>query len=217
MAGKQNIKKKQAYNLAYGLGASIVIIGTLFKILHWEFGPFTGGNLLAIGLLTEAFIFALAAFEPVQEDAESWDWSKVYPELKGGSSSDANHNANGLLSKKLDAMLEEAKIDSGLMENLAKSIKSFEAAAEGIAPTADSIRATQKYSEELNKAASQMESLNELYQNQLNSAQTQANVQSTVAQNAEALQRQMEQLSNNLTSLNEIYKGMLTAMNRKSN
>jgi gliding motility-associated protein GldL len=122
-----------------------------------------------------------------------------------------------MLSKKLDAMLEEAKIDSNLMDNLAKSIKSFEAAAEGIAPTADSIRATQKYSEELNKAASQMESLNQLYQNQLDSAQLQANVQSTVAQNAEALQKQMEQLSKNLTTLNEVYEGMLSAMNRKSN
>lgn len=215
MSSKQNIKKKQAYNLAYGLGASIVIIGALFKLLHWEFGPFTGGNLLAIGLLTEAFIFALAAFEPVQEDAQAWDWSKVFPELTGEGES--NVNASGMLSKKLDVLLDEAKIDSELMAKLAKSIKSFEAAAEGIAPTADSIRATQKYSEELNKAASQMESLNELYQNQLDSAQLQANVQSTVAQNAEALQRQMEQLSNNLTSLNEVYEGMLSAMNRKSN
>ncbi len=215
MASKQSIKKKQAYNLAYGLGASIVIVGALFKLTHWEFGPFNGSNLLAIGLLTEAFIFALAAFEPVQEDSQAWDWSKVFPELTGKGESGTN--ANGMLSKKLDALLEEAKIDSDLMDNLAKSIKSFEAAAEGIAPTADSIRATQKYSQELNKAASQMESLNQLYQNQLDSAQLQANVQSTVAQNAEALQKQMEQLSKNLTTLNEVYEGMLSAMNRKSN
>jgi len=215
MSETKKIKKKQAYNLAYGLGASIVIIGALFKLTHWEFGPFTGGNLLAIGLITEAFIFALAAFEPVQEDTQTWDWSKVFPELAGRG--DSGVNASGMLSKKLDGLLEEAKIDSELMERLAKSIKNFESAAQGIAPTTDSIRATQNYSEELNKAAAQMQQLNALYQNQLDSAKLQANVQESVAQNAEALQRQMEQLSANLSSLNQVYEGMLSAMNRKSN
>lgn len=214
MAQQQSRAKKQAYNLAYGLGASIVIIGALFKILHWEFGPFSGGNLLAIGLITEAFIFALAAFEPVEEDASSWDWSKVFPELKGNGESSAN--VTGLLSKKLDELMAEAKIDAEMMGRLGDSIRNFEAAATNIAPTAKSIEATHKYSEELNKAATQMEALNNLYQEQLSSAQTQAQVQSSVAQNAQALQAQMEALSKNLSTLNEVYSGMLEAMNKKS-
>ena len=72
--------KKKLLNMAYGLGASVVILGALFKILHWELGPLNGGTLLAIGLITEALIFALSAFEPVDDDL---DWSLVYPELKG--------------------------------------------------------------------------------------------------------------------------------------
>lgn len=56
----QSKSTKKLFNMAYGLGASIVILGALFKILHWELnlGAFTlgGGTLLAIGLITEAII-----------------------------------------------------------------------------------------------------------------------------------------------------------------
>ena len=75
----QSKSTKKLFNMAYGLGASVVIIGALFKILHWEFGPLTGGLLLAVGLITEALIFAISAFEPVDDE---YDWSLVYPELR---------------------------------------------------------------------------------------------------------------------------------------
>src|SRR5690625_6712057 len=75
---------KRLFNMAYGLGASIVILGALFKILHWSVGPISGDTLLAFGLITEATIFALSAFEPVSEDL---DWSLVYPELADGEAS----------------------------------------------------------------------------------------------------------------------------------
>ncbi len=60
----------------YGLGASVVIIGALFKIQHWPLA----GTMLTIGLLTEAVIFFFSAFEPLHEEI---DWSLVYPELAG--------------------------------------------------------------------------------------------------------------------------------------
>jgi hypothetical protein len=44
-----------------------------------------------------------------------------------------------LLSQKLDNMLKEAKVDGELMSSLGNSIKNFESAAKGIAPTVDSI------------------------------------------------------------------------------
>jgi gliding motility-associated protein GldL len=68
-------------NFAYGMGAAVVIVGALFKIIHFELGPLTGTRMLAVGLLTEAFIFALSAFEPVDNEL---DWSLVYPELATG-------------------------------------------------------------------------------------------------------------------------------------
>ena len=208
----QSLKKKKAMNMAYGLGASVVLIGALFKILHFSIGPLTGGVMLTIGLVTEALIFFMSAFEDVDEDL---DWAKVYPELSGG---DANENGDpeGLLSQKLDDMLLEANLDSDKMARLADSIQSFAGAAENIAPAADSITATTRYSEQLSVAASQMESLNSLYRVQMDSAQRQADLQEESVENAERLKEQMESLATNLSSLNGVYGGMLSAMSTNS-
>jgi len=213
----QSKSTKKLFNMAYGLGASVVIIGALFKILHWEFGPLTGGLLLAVGLITEALIFAISAFEPVEDE---FDWSLVYPELAGGMMSGKDNEmaelkeAETSLSKKLDNLLEEAGVDASLMESLGSSIKNFEGAAKGIAPAVDAMESTKKYSDEMVHAAAQMESLNSLYKVQLESASKQATVNEEVVQNATALKDQMESLATNLSSLNGVYGGMLTAMNR---
>lgn len=215
MATKSKTNKKslltpQNLNMAYGLGASIVILGALFKILHWELGPLNGSILLAVGLITEAIIFAISAFEKVDDGP---DWSLVYPELAGGDSK--NQDPEGLLSKKLDGILREAKLDSELMSNLGDSIRSFGAAAQSMAPTADAIESTKKYGEQIANAAAQMESLNSLYQMQMEAANRQAALNDSVAANAEQLKNQMEEMASNLASLNSVYGGMLSAMNKK--
>ena len=208
---------KKLMNMAYGLGASIVIIGALFKITHFEIGPLTGNVMLTIGLVTEALIFAISAFEPVDDDL---DWSLVYPELAGGQSKgnkkEQPKDAEGLLSKKLDELLKEAKIDGELMASLGNSIKNFEGAAKGISPTVDSIAATKKYGEEMSLAAAQMESLNSLYKVQMEAASRQASINEEAVENAQKLKEQMQSLASNLSSLNGVYGGMLSAMNRNN-
>ena len=209
---------KKQMNFAYGMGAAVVIIGALFKITHLEFGFITGNLMLTIGLIVEAGIFALSAFEPVDEDL---DWTLVYPELANGEArkkttkAEAPSNAEGLLSQKLDAMLKEAKIDGELMVSLGNSIKNFEGAAKSIIPSADSIASTKKYSEELTLAASQMESLNSLYKIQLQNASRNAQINEDVVENNIKLKEQMQSLTSNLSSLNNVYGGMLSAMNNK--
>jgi len=212
----QSKSSKRLFNMAYGLGASIVILGALFKILHWELGPLNGGLLLAIGLITEAIIFAISAFEPVDDDL---DWSLVYPELAGGKMSakgkkEGPQDAQGILSQKLDEMLKEARIDEGLMSSLGESIRSFEGAAKSMAPTTEAMNSTKKYSEEMALAAAQMESLNSLYKVQVESTSRQAEVNEQVAENAAQLKDQMENLTTNLSSLNGVYGGMLSAMTK---
>lgn len=214
----QSKSTKKLFAMAYGLGASIVIIGALFKILHWEFGPLTGSLLLAIGLITEALIFAISAFEPIEDEL---DWSLVYPELAGGQTSVGKKNdaleakeAEGSLSKKLDNLLKEAGVDAELMSSLGSSIKNFEGAAKGIAPTVDAMESTKKYSDEMTEAATQMESLNSLYKVQLESASRQASINEEVVEKSGALKDQMASLATNLSSLNGVYGGMLTAMNK---
>jgi len=213
----QSKATKKLFNMAYGLGASVVILGALFKILHWELFGVNGGILLAVGLVTEALIFAISAFEPVDDDL---DWSLVYPELAGGMGKDKNNgapqDAQGMLSQKLDEMLKDARIDSELMGSLTESIRSFEGATKSMAPTADAMNSTKKYSEEMALAAAQMESLNSLYKVQVESTSRQAEANERVAENAEQLKQQMEHLTSNLSSLNGVYGGMLSAMGGKN-
>jgi gliding motility-associated protein GldL len=199
-------------NMIYGLGAAIVIVGALFKIQHWPYGS----EILTIGMIVEALVFTYSAFE---KQAGDIDWSLVYPELAGSGVSgkkkkEEPKDAEGLLSKKLDELLKDAKIDGELMASLGTSIKNFEGAASAISPTVDSIQAQKRYSEELSLAAAQMESLNSLYKVQMESANRQATINEEAVENATKLKEQMQSLASNLSSLNGVYGGMLSAMSK---
>lgn len=213
MANTKN--RMKIMNMVYGLGASVVILGALFKIMHWQFG----NEMLIIGLITEAIVFAVSAFEPVDDDL---DWSLVYPELAGGPAAERqalieeNKETEASLSKKLDDMLREAKIDANLMTSLGDSIRNFEGAAKGIAPTVDAMASQRKYSEELTMAAAQMETLNNLYKVQVESSSRQAQINQEVVENASKLKDQMGSLAANMSSLNGVYGGMLSAMSVKA-
>ena len=206
----QSVRIKKVTNIVYGLGAAIVILGALFKLQHWDFWIFSGGTLLSIGLITEAMIFTYAAFEPVDEDL---DWTKVYPQLAGGKANKGD-NADGMLSQKLDKMLKEANLDSELMARLSESIQNFEGAAKVMGPASETIASSNKYNAEMTKAAAQMETLNKLYASQMESASLQASANADMAENSKKLKEQMESLANNLSSLNNVYGGMLSAMNK---
>lgn len=206
---------KKTMNFAYGMGAAVVIVGALFKLMHWPFAS----AMLIVGLTTEALIFGLSAFDPVDKEL---DWSLVYPELAGGEAktkdarkAEEAKDAQGLLSQKLDNLLKEAKIDTQLMESLGSSIRNFEGAAKAISPTVDSVASTKKYAEEMTKAATQLETLNSLYSVQLQSAERNAQINNEVAENNLKLKDQMQTLTSNLSSLNNVYGGMLSAMSNR--
>ncbi len=210
----QTITYKKRMNFVYGIGAAIVIIGALLKIQHWDldlyFFKIPGGTMLTIGLVVEAIVFGVSAFDTPEEDL---DWSKVYPEL-GKDGEQENEGVAGLLSQKLDNLLAEAKIDASLMENLGTSMKNFQGAAEGLSAASESISATNKYNEQVSMAAVQMELLNDLYKVQLENSNKQSELNSAVIENSERLKEQMESLAQNLSSLNEVYGGMLSAMSK---
>lgn len=207
----QSKSTKKLFNMAYGIGAAIVILGALFKIMHFKFGPLTGGAMLTIGMAVEAVVFAISAFEPVEDDL---DWTKVYPELGDEQAEDAL-GTQGMLSQKLDNLLKEAQVDTKLMNSLGESIKNFHIAAEGLNVASESISSTAKYNEQVELAASQMESLNSLYQVQMENASKQSELNNFMVENSEKLKEQMESLTSNLSSLNGVYGGMLSAMSNK--
>lgn len=214
---------KLIFHILYNVGASIVILGALGKILHMPIFGIPGSTLLMIGLGTEALIFFASAFEPIPEDL---DWTKVYPELAGDDStagaydvlnadSHSSNDEQGLLSQKLDNLMAEAGLDADMMKNLSNSIMSFKGAADNIAPAADAITSTNKYNEQLGLAAAQLETLNNLYKVQLESTSRQAEVNAQVVEHASQLKEQMQNLSQNMASLNGVYGGMLSAMSNK--
>ena len=211
----QSKSYKKIMNFVYGMGAAVVIIGALFKIQHFSFGFLTGGLMLSIGLGVEAIIFAISAFDTPEDEL---DWARVYPELSEeglfAEEGQKNIGADGMLSQKLDNLLQEAKIDVSLMESLGTSMQNFHSAAEGLSAASGSVASTNKYNEEVSKAALQMESLNSLYKVQVENSSKQAELNNEVVENTEKLKEQMEALANNLASLNGVYGGMLSAMSK---
>jgi gliding motility-associated protein GldL len=201
-------------NFTYGMGAAVVIVGALFKLMHWP----GASEMLIIGLSTEALIFGLSAFDKPEKEL---DWSLVYPELAGGEAKPKSakkedpSEAQGLLSQKLDNLLKDAKIDGELMSSLSNSIKNFEGAAKNIAPTVDAIASQKKYADEMVNAANSLEALNNLYKAQLDGAQKNAEANAQIAENAEKLKEQMQSMTSNISSLNAVYGGMLSAMQNK--
>jgi gliding motility-associated protein GldL len=212
----QSKSSKKVFNMAYGLGASVVILGALFKIMHFKIGPLTGGVMLTAGLIVEAIIFAISAFEPIEDEL---DWTKVYPELSGGSALGKNdeassEDAQSMLSQKLDNILKEAKLDAELISSLGDSIQNFQGAAEGLTATSATVSSTNQYNEQMSMAAAKLESLNGVYAIQVENASKQADLNTTMVENSERLQEQMQSLASNLSSLNGVYGGMLSAMSK---
>ena len=212
----QSKSRKKLFNMAYSIGASIVILGALFKLNHISIGPLNGATVLAVGLITEALIFFISAFDNPEEEL---DWTKVYPELGAdgivAEEREKTQDAQGLLSQKLDNLLQEAKIDAELMGSLGNSMKNFQNAAEGLSSASESVASTNKYNEQVSLAAAQMETLNNLYKVQVENSSKQAELNTAVVENTERLKEQMDSLAKNLSSLNGVYGGMLSAMSNK--
>ncbi len=171
---------KKVSNAIYGFGAAIVIIGALMKITHFspDFWPSAANTMLTIGLVVEALIFAYSAVDPDMVK-EEYQWEKVYPELadaQSSSNSSKVHSPQGMLSKKLDAMLVEAKLDKELVSSLSKSIKEFESSAKAGSQSAEKLAKINNEfvdnASQLNKQmaslSSNLETLNSVYGGVLN-------------------------------------------------
>ncbi|MGA0273826.1 MAG: gliding motility protein GldL [Flavobacteriia bacterium] len=207
----KRLRSKVAMHMLFGLGGAVVIVGALFKILHLEIGPITGGLVLGLGLGTEALIFTVSALNTGEIKEEHDDYVK---KVKGAPNKSSGGGDEGL-SSKIDALMQEAKMDVQLMNSLAQSIKGLESSAKALAPASEAASASQTYTQELAKAAGQLEQLNANYRKQIQDAQGNAEFNTKVSENAEQLKAQMESLSANLAALNNVYGGMLNAMTKK--
>jgi gliding motility-associated protein GldL len=190
----------------YGLGAAVVIIGALFKIMHWPFS----GPLLTVGLLTEAVIFIFSAFEPLHEEP---NWELVYPELGIGHSEELDHDAivssasgrnkgGSGITEHLDKMLEEAKIDGALIERLGDGMRALGENAEQLKGVTTAAAATDSYINSLQAASDKVATLSESYEK----ASVSISGMTSSASEGESFGEQMQKVSKNLSALNNVYE-----------
>lgn len=215
-------RKDVNLNFFYSIGAAIVILGALCKINHYSIGPLDGSIILLIGMGMEVVVFTIFAFDKPKGE---YEWEKAYPELSDGTpvakkaQKIVDESDNMSLSQKLDKMLNEAKLDVSLMEKLRSGIENFGSAVNEINKTTSAAAATQQYGDQLALAANHMESLNALYQVQLESGQKQVELNKQFISEMEAsaggsqkFQQELESLTQSINSLNKVYGGMLSAM-----
>ena len=70
----ESYQGKNVVNIVYSAGASVVIIGALFKILHWP----GASQVLMVGMFTEAFLFLIGTLEHPHPE---FHWENVFPQL----------------------------------------------------------------------------------------------------------------------------------------
>jgi len=142
----------------YGWGASVVIAGALFKILHLP-----GANvMLFIGMMTESIIFFCSAFEPLHV---TYNWALVYPQLAMGDDDGKKKSkfGEGPISQQLDRALEEAKIGPALLESLASGMKNLGENAKQLSGVSDSVAATDSFVSSLSRATESIRNVSASY------------------------------------------------------
>ncbi len=205
-------KFKNIMKFVYGFGAAIVIVGALFKIMHWP-----GADIMLIfGLSTEAVIFVLSAFEPLHEEKD-WDWSLVYPQLELGDSGDldalegsnvavgalsSGSGANSAVSQQLDEMLNEAKIGPELIESLGKGFRSL---TDQTSKLADITSASDDFTNNLRGASNSVANLSESYSK---AADSLSDIGISPEDGA-GYGEQMRKITDNLSKLNAMYENQL--------
>ena len=185
----------------YGIGAAIVITGAMFKLMDWPLA----GEMLVLGLSTEAVIFFFSAFEKPHEEP---DWTLVYPQL--AYMNDPDEKTSSTPIKELDNMLEKANVDQALITRLGDNLRSFNETVEGVNKSMDAVSATGDYSDQMREAARKLAEMNTYYYLQLKTMQ---NIGNSVG-DSEKFQLEISKLGANLEALNKMYTNMLNAINK---
>ncbi|MDE7150049.1 MAG: gliding motility protein GldL [Bacteroidales bacterium] len=220
-------KKFMAY--LYGWGASIVIVGALFKINHYP-----GANLmLIVGMSIEAIIFFFSVFEPPHKEI---DWTKVYPELREGAEPAAESPARGggasnPVSAKIDEMFEKANITPEMFDKLGEGLSRLAQTTTAINNVTNVVSANDQYAGELQKMTDQLVKLNDFYANQMqvstkqmddtrklqdNMNQIMENLNSSL-EDAQRYRTEINELSQKVAALNAMYGKMLGALSTVNN
>lgn len=170
-------------NLVIGVGAAVVLVGALFKILSWP-----GADLmLTIGLFTEAGLFLMLGLIGPEND---YYWEKLYPGLDNHDSRIAPLTEGAIVNEdRSEQHLENMLVE---MRTMSKSLGSLKALQEvDFSKTSEQVKAMGNFYENINKAMSDL---------------------SHSAEDTKVFRENILSLNKNLSSLNGVYGGMLSAM-----
>ena len=187
----------------YGLGAAVVIVGAMFKILHLP----GAGFMLGVGLTVEALIFIFSAFEPKHHE---YDWSLVYPELLGDADATAadsrkitNGKSNGdSVTKKLDAMLESSKVGPELIDSLGRGMKNLSESVSKMGQITNAAVATDEYTKNVNTASQSLVAMNKSYSTAVQAISGLADA----SKDTKEYHAQVQGVTKNLAALNAVYE-----------
>ncbi len=221
----------------YGWGASLVIIGALFKIMHWPYADVA----LIVGMGVEAVVFFFSAFEKVPEEP---NWNLVYPELAGSEPVERPQSRqmisgpqNITLSSNLDKLMEEADIGPDLINKLGRGLRNLSDNASRLADLSNATIATNQYIQNMETASKSVLDLSQSYKNKAEylkhdlslSEEYNSNLQNAVnslndmseayrqsAGKAKESVYASEDLTKNLSALNTAYEMQLRAASEQT-
>lgn len=215
---------RRFFHVAYSVGAAIVIVGALFKINHYPMGSL----LLLIGMVVEAFIFLLSAFD---RPSREYKWEEVYPVFAQDGEGDTSVEGANLQSVTPGVKGSGGTViiggGSGSASTAAAvsggTVVSGEVIGGGAAvvggiqsDNAEVLDASEKYAEQLSKASENMEKFAEITNSLAKVSDTLLNSFRSISENSEGLGdntqgyiTQMQALNRNLTGLNTIYEVQL--------
>ncbi|MCX6259004.1 MAG: gliding motility protein GldL [Bacteroidia bacterium] len=190
----------------YGWGASVVILGALFKINHYPGASY----LLLIGLSCEAFIFFFSAFEPL---LEHYDWSLVYPELAGmGENNEIERSTHENMVTAEDIankILEKAEIPREVLERLGTGFTKLSQTASAMSEVTEATAATAQYTRNVKAAADSMHVVTESTTAYKELTDTISNNLSAITSGSSSYNSQLGDLNKNLSALNTVYEMQL--------
>ncbi len=202
-------KARTILNYAYSFGAAIVILGALFKIMHWP-----GANAMLIaGMGTEVIIFIISGFEPQGALHAEYEWERVYPEL----ADDAAPIAKGgkPLTQQLDKMLSDAKVGPELINSLGKGFTTLGESVSKMNDLTDATVAASEFSKNAKNASGQISSFAQAAASATTAVGqigATAQVLTDTAADAAKIKENLAALNKNLSALNQVYGNMLSAM-----
>lgn len=213
----------------YSLGASVVIIGALFKILHWP----GASQVLMVGMITEALLFAIGIFE---KPHKAYHWENVFPILTQEDVEPMNFTLDGKIGgmgggsaagvvggsygsgagAASGSVLDSNKLPSEDAKRLSESIKELANTAEQLTGISKVAGLTESYAKNISDAsdaaaafASKQQNLDKVSDNLLNSYQTITNNLANVQEGTNQYVLKSDELNKSLSAINTVYEMQL--------